>query len=232
MVVLAIGTAARELDPDLLAIIPNGLVHEHAVVVGVQPEQRERQQLCNSSSTPAPLSAATVRVPGAARIRSSPWRYRSAPRFAQSCRSRPARNEQPDAPRQIRAADRPSRQTCCTGTLRRIAADGADRRRIVVPACRRMSRNDRSIVAALIANNLESFVALAEGLQLCRGSAAPRCNIAAMACPPPFAMRMKTRGRIRCVATRRCARITARSRPATIEAWRTRTVLSKACTAI
>jgi len=45
LVILAIGAAARELDPDLLAIIPNGLVHEHAVVVGVQPEQREGQQL-------------------------------------------------------------------------------------------------------------------------------------------------------------------------------------------
>src|ERR1700724_539450 len=39
LVVLAIGTAARELDPHLLAIIPNGLVLEHAVMVGVQPEQ-------------------------------------------------------------------------------------------------------------------------------------------------------------------------------------------------
>src|ERR1700731_1907959 len=45
LVVLAIGTAARELDPGLLAIVPNGFIHEHAVVVGVQPEQREGQQL-------------------------------------------------------------------------------------------------------------------------------------------------------------------------------------------
>jgi hypothetical protein len=41
-----------------------------------------------------------------------------------------------------------------TGTLRLIAAEGADRRRVAAPACRRMSRNARSIVAALIASNL------------------------------------------------------------------------------
>jgi Sulfatase len=41
-----------------------------------------------------------------------------------------------------------------TGTLRLIAAEGADRRRVAVPACRRISRNARSIVAALIASNL------------------------------------------------------------------------------
>src|ERR1700739_1214955 len=45
LVVLAIRAAARELDPGLLAIISNGLIHEHAVVVCVQPEQREGQQL-------------------------------------------------------------------------------------------------------------------------------------------------------------------------------------------
>src|SRR5438874_1434605 len=45
LVILAIGAAAGELDPDLLAIISNGLVHEHAVVVGVEPKQWERQQL-------------------------------------------------------------------------------------------------------------------------------------------------------------------------------------------
>ena len=45
LVAFAIGTAAGERDPDLLAIIPNGLVHEHAVVVCVQPEQGEGQQL-------------------------------------------------------------------------------------------------------------------------------------------------------------------------------------------
>jgi len=43
LVVLAIGTAARELDADLCTIISNRLVHEHAVVVGVEPEQREGQ---------------------------------------------------------------------------------------------------------------------------------------------------------------------------------------------
>jgi hypothetical protein len=31
--------------PDLLAIIPNGLVHEHTVVVGIQPEQAGGQRL-------------------------------------------------------------------------------------------------------------------------------------------------------------------------------------------
>jgi hypothetical protein len=42
-----------------------------------------------------------------------------------------------------------------TGTLRLIAADDeADRRRVAVPACCRISRNARSIVAALIASNL------------------------------------------------------------------------------
>jgi hypothetical protein len=38
-----------------------------------------------------------------------------------------------------------------TGTLRLIAAD---RRRVAVPACRRISRNARSIVAALMFSNL------------------------------------------------------------------------------
>jgi hypothetical protein len=38
-----------------------------------------------------------------------------------------------------------------TGTLRLIATEGADRRRVAVPACRRISRNARSIVTALIA---------------------------------------------------------------------------------
>ena len=40
-------------------MIPNGLVHEHAVVVGVQPEQQERQQQLAVIRS-APLSAATV----------------------------------------------------------------------------------------------------------------------------------------------------------------------------
>src|ERR1700748_32730 len=44
LVVLTIRATARELDPGLLAIISNGLIHEHAVVVCVQPEQREGQQ--------------------------------------------------------------------------------------------------------------------------------------------------------------------------------------------
>jgi hypothetical protein len=41
-----------------------------------------------------------------------------------------------------------------TGTLRLIAAEGADRRRVAVPACHRTSPKARSIVAALIASNL------------------------------------------------------------------------------
>ena len=65
----------------------------------------------------------------------------------------------------------------------------------------------------------ESFVALAEGLQNALWApAAPRCSIAATACPPPSAISTTTRGRIRRAATRRCARITAWSRPATIAA--------------
>jgi hypothetical protein len=41
-----------------------------------------------------------------------------------------------------------------TGTLRLIAAEGGDRRRFAVPACCRISRNARSILAALIVSNL------------------------------------------------------------------------------
>jgi hypothetical protein len=41
-----------------------------------------------------------------------------------------------------------------TGTRRLIAAEAADRRRVAGPACRRISCNARSIVAALIASNL------------------------------------------------------------------------------
>jgi hypothetical protein len=44
----------------------------------------------------------------------------------------------------------------------------------------------------------ESFVALAEGLQNALvGARRPRCSIAATACPPPSAISMTTRGRIR-----------------------------------
>ena len=65
----------------------------------------------------------------------------------------------------------------------------------------------------------ESFVALARGCRMrCGRSAAPRRSIAATACPPPSAISTTTRGRIRRAATRRCARITAWSRPATIAA--------------
>lgn len=39
LVVLASGPAARELDAGVAAIVPNRLVHEHAVVVGVEPRQ-------------------------------------------------------------------------------------------------------------------------------------------------------------------------------------------------
>src|SRR4051794_2019872 len=66
----------------------------------------------------------------------------------------------------------------------------------------------------------------------CGRSAARRCSIAATACRPPFATLTTTRGRIRRAATRRCAPITAWSRPATIAAWRTRTARSKARTVI
>src|SRR5215217_7898546 len=45
LVVLAIGPAARERDPGRLAIIADGLVHEHTVIVRVEPEQVEGQQL-------------------------------------------------------------------------------------------------------------------------------------------------------------------------------------------
>jgi hypothetical protein len=41
LVVLAIGAAARELNPRVEAIIPHGLVHEHAVIVCVQSQQGE-----------------------------------------------------------------------------------------------------------------------------------------------------------------------------------------------
>jgi len=49
-----------------------------------------------------------------------------------------------------------------TGTLRLIAAEGGDRRRVAVPARCRTSRRARSIVAALIA----VCVAVAVGLLL------------------------------------------------------------------
>jgi hypothetical protein len=66
----------------------------------------------------------------------------------------------------------------------------------------------------------ESFVALAEGgcrMHYGRSATLP-CSIAATACRPPSAISTMTRGRIRRAATRRCARIAAWSRPATIEA--------------
>jgi IstB-like ATP binding protein len=57
----------------------------------------------------------------------------------------------PDQPRQIQA-DRPQSSNVRTGTLRVIAAEGAGLQRVSSLACRRISRNDRSTVAALIAN--------------------------------------------------------------------------------
>src|SRR5690242_4467803 len=63
-------------------------------------------------------------------------------------------------------------------------------------------------------------------------SAGLPCSIAATAGRPPSAISTTTRGRIRRAATRRCARITAWSRPATIAAWRMRMARSKARTAI
>ena len=47
LVVLSIGTAARELDPRGEAVISHGIVHEHAVVVRVQSEEGEGQQLAH-----------------------------------------------------------------------------------------------------------------------------------------------------------------------------------------
>jgi hypothetical protein len=85
LVILGIGTAAREVYPDLIAIIPHDLVHDAAINVGIQPEQQEGQQL----ASPPPTAA--VHGPAAAHIRSSPWRCRSAPKFEASCsRDRPA----------------------------------------------------------------------------------------------------------------------------------------------
>jgi len=49
LVVLAIRTASRELHARCLAVVPHGLVHEHAVVVRVEPKQRERKQLAQLS---------------------------------------------------------------------------------------------------------------------------------------------------------------------------------------
>ena len=45
LVVLPVGTTAGERDLRCRAIIPHRLVDEHAVVVGVEAEQRERQPL-------------------------------------------------------------------------------------------------------------------------------------------------------------------------------------------
>jgi hypothetical protein len=42
LIVLAIRAAARELGTGDPAILLHGLVHEHAVIVRVEPEQRER----------------------------------------------------------------------------------------------------------------------------------------------------------------------------------------------
>ena len=45
LVVLAIRTTPCELHTRVPAVVLHGLVHEHAVVVRVEPEQRERKQL-------------------------------------------------------------------------------------------------------------------------------------------------------------------------------------------
>src|SRR5665811_1706100 len=44
LVILAIGPASREFDILAQAIIPNRLVHEDAVIVGVESEQCKREQ--------------------------------------------------------------------------------------------------------------------------------------------------------------------------------------------
>ncbi len=75
---------------------------------------------------------------------------------------------------------------------------------------------------------------LGRGAAECAVGARPRsrCSIAATVCRPPSAISTTTRGRIRPAATRRCAPITAWSRPATTAASRTRMGRSKARTAI
>ena len=47
LVVLAIRPAAGERDPGRRAVVPHGLVHEHAVVVRIEPQQRKRQPLAH-----------------------------------------------------------------------------------------------------------------------------------------------------------------------------------------
>jgi len=66
----------------------------------------------------------------------------------------------------------------------------------------------------------------------CGHSAEPRWSIAAIVSRRRSAISTPIHGRIRPGATRRCARVTVWSRPATIGAWRTRTARSKARTAI
>jgi hypothetical protein len=66
----------------------------------------------------------------------------------------------------------------------------------------------------------------------CGRSGRRRCSIAATACRPHSAISTTTRARIRRADMRRCASITAWSRPAIIAAWHTRTARSKVRTAI
>src|SRR5690349_1369627 len=47
LVVLAIRPAACELNANLLAVRLHGLVQEHAVIIRVEPEQRERHSFAN-----------------------------------------------------------------------------------------------------------------------------------------------------------------------------------------
>ena len=49
LVVLVPGAAAREHDPGVAAIVPHRLVHEHAVIVGVEAEKIERQELAQTA---------------------------------------------------------------------------------------------------------------------------------------------------------------------------------------
>ena len=109
------------------AIIPHGLVHEHAVVVRVEPEQGEGQQLAHFAQHlgQQPLLAHQQRrALGPAR-----GDVGQHQRLHEAALRRPARYARPDPPRRIRAADCPSRQTCaparCAGPPPRAPPGGA-----------------------------------------------------------------------------------------------------------
>ena len=80
-------------------------------------------------TSPRTSVSSSARAPATARIRSSPWRCRSASASAQSCPSPSVRYAPPDPPRQSRAADHPNRRRCaperCAGSQPRRPRDGA-----------------------------------------------------------------------------------------------------------